>query len=66
MDINFVLEMSNILKEKQKKVNYYKYTGENYKSFLEDINTIRNNINYALDLLDKEQLKELYKRSVGL
>ena len=55
MDINFVLEMSNILKEKQKKVNYYKYTGENYKSLLEDINTIRNNINYALDLLDKEQ-----------
>lgn len=43
MDINFVLEMSNILKEKQKKVNYYKYTGENYKSLLEDINTIRNN-----------------------
>lgn len=34
MDINFVLEMSNILKEKQKKVNYYKYTGGNYKSLL--------------------------------
>ena len=66
MDIKFVLEMSNILKEKQKKVNYYKYTGENYKSLLEDINIITKNINYGLDLLDKEQLKELYKRSVGL
>lgn len=66
MDIKFVLEMSNILKEKQKKVNYYKYTGENYKSLLEDIDIITKNINYALDLLDKEQLKELYKRSVAL
>ena len=66
MDIKFVLEMSNILKEKQKKVNYYKYIGENYKSILEDIDIITKNINYALDLLDKEQLKELYKRSVGL
>lgn len=66
MDIKFVLEMSNILKEKQKKVNYYKYIGENYKSILEDIDIITKNINYALDLLNKEQLKELYKRSVGL
>lgn len=66
MDIKFVLEMSNILKEKQKKVNYYKYIGENYKSLLEDIDIITKNIDYALDLLDKEQLKELYKRSVGL
>lgn len=66
MDIKFVLEMSNILKEKQKKVNYYKYTGENYKSLLEDIDIITKNINYALDLLNKEQLKELYKRSVAL
>lgn len=66
MDIKFVLEMSNILKEKEKKVNYYKYIGENYKSILEDIDIITKNINYALDLLNKEQLKELYKRSVGL
>jgi hypothetical protein len=64
MDINFVLNMVEILKMKKMKIAYFKYIGEDYSSLLEDEDIILDNIICALDLLDKEQLKELFLKSV--
>ena len=60
--INSVKE--ELIKEKYKKVNYYKYTGEDFSSLVNDIEIMKNNINYALNLFDKEQLKELCLRCI--
>lgn len=64
MDINFVLNMVEILKMKKMKITYFKYIGEDYNSLLEDEDIILDNIICALDLLDKEQLEELFLKSV--
>ena len=52
--IEFILTMAELIKEKYKKVNYYKYTGEDFSSLVNDIEIMKNNINYALNLFDKE------------
>lgn len=62
--IEFILTMAKLIKEKYKKVNYYKYTGEDFSSLVNDIEIMKNNINYALNLFDKEQLKELCLRCI--